>query len=311
MIPGVDGRLTRTAGAAIVAVAVALALGLAIAQPASALENCSTMPSVRTIDTQTGKLESIAFDSRGRLFYTASTQGLLLMIPRAGAAPRVVLDGIDGPGGIVTRKDGDVLVGFGNTAAQAADGLLNPEAGLIRVDPDTGRSRVFVEGLQMANGVTRAPGGRIFASTDFGTGVDLVQHGEVQLEWATLESPNGMILDRRKRHLFVNETFTAVPTIQRMSLDNPPGKPWFTAPEEPAAFLDGLTRAPDGTLYAAANGAGDVWRVDGPASGCVLMDGTPIGPSDLAFGRGKGRFAKRSLFVTTFGGQLLELPHAR
>ncbi len=299
--------LMRWAGAAVLAAAAALVL----AQSASALEDCPKMPSVRTIDTQTGKLESIAFDSKGRLFYTALDQGLLLMIPRAGAEPRVVLDGIDGPGGIVTRKDGDVLVGFGNSAAQAADGILNPEAGLIRVDPDTGKSKVFVEGLQMANGVTRAPGGRIFASTDFGTGVDLVQDGEVQLEWATLESPNGMIVDSAKRHLFVNETFTATPTIQRMSLDDPPGKPWFTAPEEPAAFLDGLTRAPDDTLYAAANGAGDVWRIDGPDSGCVLMDGTPIGPSALAFGRGKGRFPKHSLFVTTFGGNLLELPHAR
>lgn len=300
-------KLTRSAVAGVVAALAALAL----AQSASAIENCPKMPSVRTIDTQTGKLESIAFDSKGRLFYTALDQGLLLMIPRAGAEPRVVLDGIDGPGGIVMRKDGDVLVGFGNTAAQAADGLLDPEAGLIRVDPDTGKSKVFVEGLQMANGVTRGPGGTIFASTDFATGVDRIQHGEVQLEWATLDSPNGMIVDKGKKHLFVNETFAAVPTIQRMSLDDPPGKPWFTAPEAPAAFLDGLTRSPDGTLYAAANGAGDVWRVSGPDDGCVLMDGAPIGPSALAFGRGKGRFPKHSLFVTTFQGNLLELPHAR
>ena len=140
----------------------------------------------------------------------------------------------------------------------------------------------------MANGVTRAPGGRIFASTDFGTGVDLVERGEVTLEWATLESPNGMVVDSAKRHLFVNETFAAVPTIQRMSLDDPPGKPWFTAPEEPAAFLDGLTRAPDDTLYAAANGAGDVWKVDGPDAAASSWTAPPIGPSALAFGRGHG-----------------------
>jgi sugar lactone lactonase YvrE len=291
------------------AIAIA-ACTLAMAEPAAALESCSKTPPVRTIDTQSGKLESIAFDAEGRLFYTALDQGLLLMIPRAGAKPRVVLDGIDGPGGIVMRRDGDVLVGFGNNAG-AVDGLADPQAGLIRVDPETGKSKVFVRGLQMANGVTRAPGGTIFASTDFGTGVDRIRHGSVQLQWATLDSPNGMIVDKAKRHLFANETFAAVPTIQRMSLDDPPGKPWFTAPEEPGAFLDGLTRAPDGTLYAAANGAGDVWRVEGPEDGCVLMDGPPLGPSALAFGRGKGRFAKHSLFVTTFQGQLLELPHAR
>lgn len=283
---------------------------LAAAVPASALEDCDRMPPVQTVDEQTGKLESIAFDSKGRLFYTNLDQGLLLMIPRAGASPRIVLDGIDAPGGLVTRKDGDLLVGYGNSA-QAADGIENPEAGLIRVDPDTGRSRIFVDGLQMANGVTRAPGGVIFASNDFATGVDRVERGRVELEWATLDSPNGMIVDKAKKHLFVNETFAPVPTIQRMPIDEPPGEPWFTAPDEPTAFLDGLTRAPDDTLYAAANGAGDVWRVLGPNQGCVLMDGPPLGPSALAFGRGQGRFPKRSLYVTTFQGNLLELPHAR
>ena len=303
----VMGRWRRSAAAAVACLGAVLVL----ADQALAVDDCERMPPVRTVDTQTGKLESIVFDSKGRLFYTDLDQGLLLMIPRAGAEPRVVLDEIDAPGGIVTRKDGDVLVGFGNSIAQATDGTENPEAGLIRVDPDTGRSRVFVEGLQMANGVTRAPGGRIFASNDFGTGVDLVERGEVELEWATVESPNGMVVDRAKRHLYVAETFVPVPTIQRMSLDDPPGEPWFTAPEEPTAFLDGLTRAPDDTLYAAANGAGDVWRISGPDEACVLMDGPPIGPSALAFGRGQGRFPKRSLFVTTFQGNLLELPHAR
>lgn len=295
----------RVAALAVVAIAV-----LVVAEPAAAVDDCDRMPPVRTVDTQTGKLESIAFDRKGRLFYTNLDQGLLLMIPRAGAEPRVVLDGIDAPGGIVTRKDGDILVGYGNSA-QAADGIENPEAGLIRVDPKTGKSRVFVEGLQMANGVTRAPGGVIFASNDFATGIDRVQGGQVELEWATVTSPNGMIVDRAKEHLFVAETFISVPTIQRMDIDDPPGEPWFTAPEEPGAFLDGLTRAPDDTLYAAANGAGDVWSISGPDDACVLMDGPPLGPSALAFGRGEGRFPKRSLFVTTFQGNLLELPHAR
>lgn len=287
---------------------------LGAASAASALESCAAQPDVRVAFDGASGLESVAFDPRGRLFFTDSPNGELKMIPRRGAAPRTIVDGIDGPGGIVFRRNGDVLVGFGDTVAQGVDGPANPEAGLLLVKPKTGKSRVWVDGLQMANGVTRGPGGQIFASTDFGTGIDRIVGGAVELAWVPMNSPNGMIVDSRKRHLFVNQTFTADPTIQRVPLANPSrAKPYFTAQGEAGAALDGLARDAEDNLYAAANGGGAIWKVSGPDDGCVLaeLDPFPKGPSDLAFGRGKGRFSKRSLFVTTFGGDLLELRHAR
>jgi sugar lactone lactonase YvrE len=305
------GRRKLTAFGAAAAVAVA---ALAGAAAATALDDCPTQPRGHAIHTASGIFESVAFDGRGRLFFTNSTAGELLMIRRSGAKPTVVLDGIDAPGGIVFRRNGNVLVGYGDSIAQGSDGEENPEAGLIEVDPRTGKSHVYVDGLQMANGVTRGPGGQIFASTDFGTGVDRVLDGVVELAWAPLDSSNGMVVDRGKRNLFVNQTFTPVPTIARVPLDDPTGaRPWFTAPDEPGAFLDGLTRDPDGNLYAAANGRGSVWKVSGRTEGCVLWQGQPFpsGPSDVAFGRGNGRFPKGSLFVTTFGGKLIQLRHAR
>jgi sugar lactone lactonase YvrE len=305
------GRRKLTAFGAAAAVAVA---ALAGAAAATALDDCPTQPRGHAIHTASGIFESVAFDGRGRLFFTNSTAGELLMIRRSGAKPTVVLDGIDAPGGIVFRRNGNVLVGYGDSIAQGSDGEENPEAGLIEVDPRTGKSHVYVDGLQMANGVTRGPGGQIFASTDFGTGVDRVLDGVVELAWAPLDSSNGMVVDRGKRNLFVNQTFTPTPTIARVPLDDPTGaRPWFTAPDEPGAFLDGLTRDPDGNLYAAANGGGAVWKVSGRTEGCVLWQGQPFpsGPSDVAFGRGKGRFPKGSLFVTTFGGKLIQLRHAR
>ena len=302
--------LTRTAAAT----AVAFLGALGFAAGASALDDCPDQPTPRVVDSATGAFESVAFDSKGRLFYTRSGQGKLMKIGRQNVKPRVVLDGIDGPGGIVFRRNGNFLVGYGDTLAQGSDGEADPQAGLIEVDPGTGRHHVFIHGLQMANGVTRGPGGQIFASTDFGTGVDRILKGSVELGWAPLESSNGMVVDSAKRNLFVNQTFTTVPTIAKIPLGDPTGAdPWFTAPEETGAFLDGLTRDADGTLYAAANGTGDVWRVSGPGEGCVLWDGPPFpsGPSAVAFGRGQGRFPKGSLFVTTFGGQLLQLRHVR
>jgi sugar lactone lactonase YvrE len=305
------GRRTTRAVAALAAAALG---ALATAAPASALDPCPDQRDGRTIYSAPGIFESVAVDRRGRLFFTNSTAGELLMIPRSGASARVVLDGIDGPGGIVFRRNGNVLVGYGDTIAQGSDGEENPEAGLIEVDPRTGRSHVFVHGLQMANGVTRGPGGQIFASTDFGSGVDRILDGEIELGWAPMEASNGMVVDRRKRNLFVNQTFTTPPAIRKVPLDDPTAsRPWFTAPSEPGAFLDGLTRDRDGNLFTAANGGGAVWRVSSPQSACVLWQGVPFpsGPSDVAFGRGKGRFPKGSLFVTTFGGELVQVRHAR
>lgn len=304
------GRTVKT----IATGAAAAVCALATAASASALEACPSQPQARVVHTETGRFESVAFDNKGRLFFTNSEAGTLLMIPRSGAKPKLVLDGIDAPGGIVFRRNGNVIVGYGDSIAQGADGEANPEAGLIEVDPKTGKSRIFADGLQMANGVTRGPGGQIFASTDFGTGVDRVLDGVVELAWAPLESSNGMVVDRSKRYLFVNQTFTAAPTIARVPLDDPTASvPWFSAPAEPGAFLDGLTRDAEGNLYAAANGSGGVWKVSSRTDACVLWQGQPFpnGPSDVAFGRGKGRFPKGSLFVTTFAGELLQLRHAR
>ncbi|HET6830971.1 MAG TPA: hypothetical protein VFH44_06420 [Solirubrobacterales bacterium] len=305
------GRWTGKTLAAVVAAGLCVLAGAA---PAAALDACPEQPRAQVIHSEAGLFESIAVDRRGRLFFTNSTAGELLMIRRAGAKPRVVLDGIDAPGGIVFRRNGNVLVGYGDSIAQGSDGEENPEAGLIEVDPRTGRSRIYVEGLQMANGVTRGPGGQIFASTDFGTGVDRIRRGLVELGWAPLEGSNGMVVDRRKRNLFVNQTFTTPPTIARVPLRDPTASvPWFTAPSEPGAFLDGLAGDGKGNLYPAANGAGSVWKVSSPRRACVLWQGTPFpsGPSDVAFGRGKGRFPKGSLFVTTFGGELIQLRRVR
>ena len=129
----------------------------------------------------------------------------------------------------------------------------------------------------MANGVTRGPGGLIFASSDFGTGIDLIQKRQVQIAWATLVSPNGLITDSTGKYLFANQTFTAA-AIQRIPIDDPAGiETYYSAgPADVAAGFDGLTRDGEDRLYVAANNAGQVWRVDGPGDACSLLDAGPL-----------------------------------
>ena len=158
-------------------------------------------------------------------------------------------------------KRNSVLVGFGDSVTQAADGPLNPEAGMLQVDPRTGDASTFVEGLQMANGIARGPGGQIFASNDVLTGIDRISKGNVELGWANVTSPNGLVVDSAKKFLYANQTFTAA-GIQRIPLDDPsaPTTYFQAPPADVGAGLDGLERGPDDVLYAAANGAGEIGR---------------------------------------------------
>jgi sugar lactone lactonase YvrE len=297
------------------AIVGALLVSLFAAATASALAPCPDAAKVRVVSDGHGLLESIGVDKKGRIFFTDSDAGELLMIRKPGAEPSVVADGIDAPGGIVFQNhSGSVLVGFGDSIAQAGDGAASPEAGLLRVNPKTGETTVHTEGLQMANGVARGPGRTIYASNDITGGIDRVRRGSVLLNWAPIASANGMIADTGRDSMFVNQTFVAS-AIQRVPFDDPGAAETYYAapPADAAGGLDGLTRDGEDRLYAAANGAGQIWRVDGPDDACVLAERTPFpsGPSDLAFGRKGSGFSPHSLFVVTFGGELLELKGAR
>lgn len=292
--------------------AAACLCGVAIAPAAAAaLDDCTQQPEVRVLYSGPGKLESVGVDRRGRIFFTDAAAGRLLRLRDDGRV-RTLTSGIEAPGGIVMQRR-HVLVGFGDSVAQAADGELNPEAGMLRVNPRTGAATTFVDGLQMANGIARGPGGQIFASNDVLTGIDRIKGGEVELGWANVTSPNGLAVDLAGKHLFANQTFTAA-GIQRIPIAAPgsPSTYYAAPPADIGAGLDGLERAPGSdVLYAAANGAGQVWRISGPGEACVLASRVPFpdGPSDVAFARGRG-FGAGTLLVTTFGGELLALPGA-
>jgi len=88
------------------------------------------------------------------------------------------------------------------------------------VDPPTGETKIHTEGLQMANGIARGPERTIFASVDIGDGIDRIQAGQVEVDWARPLSPNGLVVDSAGTHLFAAQTFT-VAAIQRIPLDDP------------------------------------------------------------------------------------------
>jgi len=76
-----------------------------------------------------------------------------------------------------------------------------------------------------------------------------------------------------------------------------------------AALLEGLACDADGRLYVAANGAGQIWRIDPNGEICALARGLRM-PSAVALGRGSWGFHAGNAYVVTFAGELIEFPGA-
>lgn len=272
---------------------------------------CEPRPHPKVLAAEQGSLESITSDARGRLFYTDSAQsrnGRLLRLDRPGARPKLLKTGIFEPGGLAFEPGGALVMGYGNAAAQGlAD---NGQAGLVRVDPETGASRAFVSGLGMANGVVRGRDGNFYASNAVGDDIDRVVNGNVQPDWAKVQTPNGLVIDSSGRYLYAAQTFKPA-SIARVDLAAPAHvTTYFSAPTMDAfAGLDGMTRDAANRLFVAANAAGEVWRVGTDRKACALAKGLTQ-PSAVAFGGGGAGFGSRNLYVVTFSGEVIELANA-
>jgi sugar lactone lactonase YvrE len=286
-------------------IAVAAAVSI-VAAPAAAAPDCSPRPAVRVIASGQGTLESIASDARGRLFYTDTNAQRLLRLDRPGAQPTVLAENMDSILGVMVDTDGSLVVGFGNSDTDAlAD---NGNAGLMRVDPKTGTTLgIITRGLDMANGIARGPDGAYYASNDLGNGIDRFLNGVVTDNWSQVESPNGLVIDGAGRYLYAAQTFTPA-SIAQIDLAHPELTTTYFAASGADIFAgpDGITRDGADRLYVAANGAGEVWRVDRDRTVCALARNLQF-VSSLSFGGGKPGFPSRNLYAVTFTGLVVEL----
>lgn len=285
-------------------------LGLALAPPALAVPDCAGTAPARTVLSGQGSLESVIADDRGGLLYTDSTAAALMRLDRPGGTPRQVAP-LPKPGGLLLEPGGTVIAGSGNGFQEGAIGNVSPMAKLLRIDPRTGRTATIATGLQMANGLARDLDATIYGSDDVGRrGIDRLRRGKVETGWAEVLSANGLAVDRAGRYLFANQTFVPA-AIARVDLRDPSKVETFArpGPEDMSAGLDGMTIDQSDRLFAAANGAGQLWRVGTDRSICALARGLLL-PSAVAFGGG-GAFPVTSLYAVTFSGNVVEVPKAR
>lgn len=261
-------------------------------------------------------LESVIVDHRGRLFFTNST-GVLRLDAR-GAKPKPLVE-VAEPGGLAFDSDGKLVVGTGNSVPNGTRGDATGPSGLLKVDPDTGAVKPYATGLSMGNGLVRGPDGSFYASNDFGSNIDRIRGGETERGWAKVDSGNGLVIDSSGRYLYAAQTFRPA-AIARVDLADPANVTTYVAADEAdtSAGLDGLAIDAADNIFAAANGAGEIWKVprteDGAADRpCILLDDLPPfpdGPSAVAVGVGNGPFGAGNLYAVTFDGSVIELPGA-
>jgi sugar lactone lactonase YvrE len=286
----------------------ALSAALLAAPVASAAPDCpGGRITPRTLASTGDTLEYGIFDRQGRFFYSDQSTGFLMRIDRFGTAPKRLAP-IPGPGAMVFASDGSIIIGTGDSVQNGSTGDQNPMSGLLRVNPDTGEVQTYVTGLGMANGIALGPDGSIYATNDFGFDVDRVQGGKVIHPWASVYSTNGVVVSPDDRYVYVSQTF-APAAIQRISVADPSQVTPFAVAQGGDIFagLDDMTMDQAGNLYVAANGAGQVWKVDTSGAICVLAAGLRF-PSAVNFGVGPNA---RNLYVVAFDGNISELANAR
>jgi hypothetical protein len=163
---------------------------------------------------------------------------------------------------------------------------------LLRVDPKTDAYERWVQGLGMANGVACAPNGTVYASNDVGTHLDrITPDGTVDRRWARVASANGLAIDCAGRFLYAAQTFVPA-RVSRIDLHIPESVTTHVrAPAgASASMLDGLAIDKTGRLFVVANGAGQVWRIDGGGTIQIIAGGLRC-PSAVALGHGPRGFS--------------------
>jgi hypothetical protein len=156
------------------------------------------------------------------------------------------------------------------------------------------------------------PNGDFVVSRDIGSGTGITRvpandPAHPQTNWAKLDDQNGMAVDPTGTWLYADQTFTPDAAVYRIRIADPSDKSVVATLADPAPKgLDDMAIDARGILYVAANGTGEVIRLD-PSTGahCTIVTGLQ-NPSSLKFGRGPGWHSDR-LYVVGFDGAVREL----
>jgi sugar lactone lactonase YvrE len=259
--------------------------------------------------------EGIAFNGEGRLFATCNRA---FWEVRADGSVEKLAD-LESNLGVAGYGESDLLVAdFGPTNAFRHD--RNNDGVVWRISAD-GETRVaHARGIGDPNFILVLEDESYLVSDDATSDIYRVtRDGSVSLYTTAVKHPNGMVMSRDGKTLYVAQMFSNIRPVvgvnRLWAMRIQEGRPFrdarVVATTGPGSMPDGLTMDALGRVYIAANRERKIWRYDPESEETVLIaEGIP-GAGSLVFG--EGVFDRRSLYITsTFtggeGGKIWRVP---
>lgn len=265
---------------------------------------------MHTVSSGLGVLESLLPDGHGGMLLSSSTDDAIERLLPSGKVTKVV--SVSSPGQLVWSGH-RVLFPTGDSAASGAAG--RSDGTLKRLNLKTRKLTPYADGLTMPNGLALASNGDAFVTRDVGSGTGITRiraraPHHVTTSWATLSDTNGIAIDRKRKLMYVDRTFTTNAPIVQIPLAHPRrtkqiGDLAGLGSVVPKG-LDDLIMGPHGVLYLPANSGGEIFSFNPRTHhGCLIAAGLQD-PSAIAFGTGHG-WRKGAMFVCGFDGTVREL----
>jgi len=247
------------------------------------------------------RCEGIAFNGEGTLFVAGNNR--LWRVSRAGEATEIAE--LYSNLGLAPIGERDILMAdFGPTSrfdtGPNADGIV------WRITPEGEKTRVVDGGIGDPNFVLVRSDGSFLVSDDATDEILLVlPDGQMGIISDAVGHPNGLALSADESVLYVAQIFKSIrpivsdgrvwsiPLINGM----PSGAPRILADLGDTAANDGLAMDELGRIYVAANGAGQIWRIDPETRETVLIAENMPGAASIAFG--EGDFDHHAIYVTS------------
>lgn len=247
------------------------------------------------------RCEGIAFNGEGHLFVAGNAR--LWHVSTDGDATELVQ--LYSNLGLAPIGDRDILMAdFGPTnrfnTGPNADGIV------WRITPEGDTTRVIDGGIGDPNFVLVSSDGSILVTDDATDEIYvLLPDGRRGVLSDAVGHPNGIAFSADESVLYVAQIFKsirpvvsdgrvwALPLAELM----PSGPPELLVDLGDDAANDGLAMDELGRIYVAANGAGEIWRIDPETRESVLIAENMPGAASIAFG--EGDFDHHAIYVTS------------
>jgi len=253
------------------------------------------------VDGEFQRCEGIAFNGEGDL-YVAGNRALW-RVSTTGEVTKIA--DLYSNLGLAPIGDRDILMAdFGPT--NRFDTGPNVDGIVWRITPEGDTTRIVDGGVGDPNALVVLSDTTFLISDDATDEIFIADMtGRVGLYTDAIGHPNGLALSADGSTLYVAQIFgslrpmTIDDRIWAMSLEKgvPVGEPEVVARTGEGAANDGLAMDELGRIYVAANGAGQIVRIDPETGDVVLIAENMPGAASIAFGQGS--FDLESIYVTS------------